>query len=106
MTVRVRKSPADRSAATRETPEDKAKRDATLLMHYRATFGTTSGREVLADLLRRCMVLQPRENDMQEGAARVGYHIIGMLERDPSDLIRFALNSEVGELLDERERAH
>lgn len=102
--TRVRPQPEARARASRETPKEKAQRDATMLMHYRATFGTTSGREVLADLLRRCMVLAPRDSEMQEGAARVGYHIIGMLERDPSDLVRFALNSDVGELLDERDR--
>lgn len=63
-----------------------------LVMHYKKTFGTESGKAVLHDLMKNCHVLgsafskDPHEAAFKEGSRNVVLKIMHMLDVDPNKL--------------------
>jgi hypothetical protein len=94
--------------ALRRVAQGAEKAEQARRLAYRACFETPSGQTVLADILKRCGLVQdsfvpgsPDQTAYQAGRRRVGLEIVETINADPDAAIRLVRTGNTEELFDE-----
>ena len=97
----IRETHAERRQRAKRTPAQAKAAAQSLRDDYRITFGTEQGQRVLADICRRCAVMQTSfvagQSDVtayQEGRRRVALEIIEAINPSPEASDELAITGE------------